>query len=987
MAEVVDAEGGIIIIVTNRLEVGDVVTINQTSGYLPFFVFLLVELIFSLKYTDILLRMAESILFWNCAGGIKSKIDYLRDYIIDKNLNLIFISESDIIEQDLALVQIKGYDSILVNTKKFGKGRVLCYIQSNIPFEVVQVHEDILDVVAIDCKGVRVIGVYKPFKLPSNHTSTSFFNRLLESLTQLTKTKKQIVIGGDFNVNLDSNSAELDSLEDWAITCGLQQLVEPGTETRSRIVHTENGVRVESSTLDHVYTSLNANELSVTFETSISDHIHVLVSKRNPQMNSHSKKEKTVVRDWRSYNMVRASHILAHHTSQISEHTYDNLVMAYQNTLDEVAPLRVVRYRENQIISTKVAALQKRRDRFLKKYKKTGDPDFLEKAKSFTYTLKKAVKKESKRIFQCKARSSNPKHFWQALNEKMGKYRDNEIELEINGEKVTDKKEIEGHFGRFFQGKVIGLSLDPVSEISLTKPLIPIIFNHDDLKTALSLMSNKKSFGIDGVPQNLFRDTIEVVSTPILTLINSFSRYGMPDDLKTARVIPLHKKGSKLDINNYRPISNLSIFSKVYEKCLLAKLNEELPGDEGDHQHGFRRGHSTETALLTIQSMIARILDEKRNGLIYSIDLSAAFDLLKPDKFIDMYRGKLSEGLLFAIADFLTGRKFCVNNKDSQMLELDRGCVQGSILGPKLFTLYVAGLKEIIETPEIDLVSYADDTYVIVSPSEQLTVKEVTERTIHKHITYLRSIGMVVNEAKTEVMWIGNGPSTITNIKIGASNVSLVNKMKALGIIFEGNLAWDAQAENVTAKSKKLFSALRFLRKYLTETQFLKAASANYYGSVFYASCIWYQSLKQKQKSKLTSTHFRMLRVAKRDYRMTFKRNELTEMCRRATPEQWAKFITATRVIKTVRQQQPKWLATKLMKVYYEEPRKPGIGLFYDGSKRKKGQQSLENRLLFMRSITQPWNLSSELSDDGLRVMMKRVFFPYYANPEIKSTL
>jgi exonuclease III len=921
--------------------------------------------------------MAENFLFWNCAGGIKSKIDYLRDYIIGKNLSLISISESDVFEYDLNLVQIKGYECILANTKKNGKGRVVCYVQSNIPFSVVPINDDLLDIVAIDFKGLRVIGIYKPFKIPTNLNSTTFLSRLLETLTILTQTQKQLIIGGDFNVNLDHHSLELDLLEEWAITCGLHQLIDAGSITRSRIINSVDGIRIEASTIDHVYTSYSKTELNLTLTNSVSDHVHVTVSK-SPR-NSGAKKEKTMVRDWRFYDKENANKTLAKHMEQISDFGYDSLVTAYQGTLNEIAPLRVIRFREDQIISTKVAALQKRRDRFLKKYKKTGDSDYLDKAKSFTYTLKKAVKKESRRIFQCKARSTNPKHFWQALNEKLGKYKSSDIELEIDGIKISDKKELEGHFGRFFQSKVTKLSIDPVIPISLQKPLMPLTFEIDELTTAIKLMSNKKSFGIDEVPQNLFKDTIDSVKEPILNLINSFSRYGLPTDLKIARVIPLHKKGSKLDINNYRPISNLSIFSKVYEKCLLNRLNSELPNGEGDHQHGFRKGHSTETALLTIQSMISKILDEKRSGIIYSIDLSAAFDLLKPDKFVDLYKDKLSEGLLFAIADFLSNRQFCINSGDSSKLDLDRGCVQGSILGPKLFSLYVAELKTVVETPEIELVSYADDTYVIVSPIDQTTIKDLAEVTISKHIDYLRSIGMIVNEAKTEVMWIGNFKPEITHVSIGNTDVQLVAKMKALGIYLEGNLSWDAHGECVIAKSKKMLSAFRFLRKYLTESQFLKAASANYYGSVFYASSVWFHNLKQQQKAKLTSTHFRMLRVAKRDFKMNFKRTELTESCKRATPEQWTKFITATRVIKTVRLKEPKWLAAKLMKVYFEEPRKPGVGLFFDGSKRKKGRQSIENRLLFMRSINYPWNLTSTaLSDDSLRVLMKRSFFPYF---------
>jgi hypothetical protein len=134
-------------------------------------------------------------------------------------------------------------------------------------------------------------------------------------------------------------------------------------------------------------------------------------------------------------------------------------------------------------------------------------------------------------------------------------------------------------------------------------------------------------------------------------VINSFSRNGLAESLKD----------SKLDINNYRPISNLSVLSKAYEKCFLLRLEQELNNGEGSYQHGFRKGHSTETALLTIQGMIADVLDSGRQGIIYSVDLSAAFDLLRPDKFAELFKNKLSEGLIYAVIDFLTGRKFCVN--------------------------------------------------------------------------------------------------------------------------------------------------------------------------------------------------------------------------------------------------------------------------------------------------------------------------------------
>jgi len=246
-----------------------------------------------------------------------------------------------------------------------------------------------------------------------------------------------------------------------------------------------------------------------------------------------------------------------------------------------------------------------------------------------------------------------------------------------------------------------------------------------ELGRAIKSLSNKKSFGIDGIPPNLFKDSMSLLQPALLHILNNFCKYGLDNHLKIAWVTPLHKKDDRREISNYRPISNLSVISKVFEKCLLALLFQEVPNLEGDNQHGFRQHHSTETALQTIQAKMAQMIDERRHGIVYSLDLSAAFDLLKPDKFIELFKNKLSEGLLFSIADFLSNRQFIVEmgEKKSKTIHLDRGCVQGSILGPKLFSLYLHQLEKHLGV-NCTVISYSDFTYVIIegeNPNDTIT--------------------------------------------------------------------------------------------------------------------------------------------------------------------------------------------------------------------------------------------------------------------------
>jgi hypothetical protein len=145
----------------------------------------------------------------------------------------------------------------------------------------------------------------------------------------------------------------------------------------------------------------------------------------------------------------------------------------------------------------------------------------------------------------------------------------------------------------------------------------------------------------------------------------------IPLDWKKAIIIPLHKTGQKTNVKNYRPIANLVSSSKVFEKIILEKLNSFHDNIEGQTQHGFRKNRSTLTALLEIQHEISSALDKNLLVSTYSIDMTAAFDLLRPDLFHQ--NAGLNPSLLNIATDFMTGRTFQVkvnSNVSTQNLKI-----------------------------------------------------------------------------------------------------------------------------------------------------------------------------------------------------------------------------------------------------------------------------------------------------------------------------
>ena len=187
----------------------------------------------------------------------------------------------------------------------------------------------------------------------------------------------------------------------------------------------------------------------------------------------------------------------------------------------------------------------------------------------------------------------------------------------------------------------------------------------------------------------------EIVSPIIGNVISSSFEQGIfPSDLKLAKVIPLHKSGSKSELSNYRPISLLPLFSKIYEKAMHKRLYKHLTDNNVIHdtQFGFRAGHSCEHALLTAQNNLLSALNRKEVAILLLIDFSKAFDMIDHEILLRKlnHYGVRSKALDW-FKSYLTDRcqYVSVNDSKSPIGKLSHGVPQGSILGPLLFIIYI----------------------------------------------------------------------------------------------------------------------------------------------------------------------------------------------------------------------------------------------------------------------------------------------------------
>jgi len=218
--------------------------------------------------------------------------------------------------------------------------------------------------------------------------------------------------------------------------------------------------------------------------------------------------------------------------------------------------------------------------------------------------------------------------------------------------------------------------------------------------------------------------------------------------------------------------------------------------------------------------------------------------------------------------DFLSERSFQVKmgKSLSAIKKLKVGCIQGSILGPKLFTIYMRNLPDILGiSSKTHLVAYADDAYVSIAGNDVDEVKTTLERTMAQHDDYLLSIRKKTNVSQTELIYFSrhelpNSPPPPLLVK--ENNIYPSQTMKVLGVKFQNNLKWDTHVNSLVSKSKVIFAKLRYLSKILNQEGMKKVVTSHFYGMLYYSSQVWLNELTTySHLNKLTSPPLQSVEV------------------------------------------------------------------------------------------------------------------------------
>ena len=235
----------------------------------------------------------------------------------------------------------------------------------------------------------------------------------------------------------------------------------------------------------------------------------------------------------------------------------------------------------------------------------------------------------------------------------------------------------------------------------------------------------------------------------------SVSTGTFPSLLKTAKITPIHKSGPDDDPKNYRPISQLTIFSKIFETLMKTYLIDYLENKNilNPSQYGFRRNRSTFQALNVFSNDVFSAIDKKHSVLSIFIDFAKAFDTVNHNILINkMHHYGIRGSILSWFKDYLKDRlQYTVfSGEKSSTTTVNLGVPQGSVLGPILFLIYINDISYLFS--EAKSILFADDiTLYLTGPNQDQIVQDANHELEKLHQWCLCN-RLTINTKKTYFM-------------------------------------------------------------------------------------------------------------------------------------------------------------------------------------------------------------------------------------------
>jgi hypothetical protein len=426
---------------------------------------------------------------------------------------------------------------------------------------------------------------------------------------------------------------------------------------------------------------------------------------------------------------------------------------------------------------------------------------------------------------------NSPKDTWRILNSFLNKPTSTStfdaLRVDINGCQLSDA-ELSNKFNHFFitsVNDIVSKFMPYLNNRCVSRNFIGVLpfcfscVSYDQVSRYFATILSKGP-GLNSILPKFLKLAPHYFISHIMYILNqSFVDCRFPMAFKLSRVTPIFKKGDTSIISNYRPISILPSLSKIFERAAHEQIIHYLysNGLFYEDQHGFRKGHSTGTAILSLLDYIYKAIDAGYCVGVVFLDLSKAFDVICHDILLDKLRNyyNFCDDALSWISSFLSDRRQVVKIGDALSTEVavSHGVPQGSILGPLLFSLYVGDIVEALSFAHPVL--YADDTALVFSACNEVTLIDNVNRDLENMNRYFMLNHLQVNARKSVVMYFNCTRTNGSDVKIDDSIITMVTSFTYLGYVIDDKLSFSKHTDNIASKLSSCNRILQRTRNFL----------------------------------------------------------------------------------------------------------------------------------------------------------------------------